>query len=306
MVDILNALGKKGDPFFFLISFDKKEFYAAPLDGLDEDIYYTIDGQEEGKTTSLKKFPLSFSEYKEKFDSLQQEIKQGNTYLSNLCCITPVETKSTLKEIYNNAKGRFKLLFKDRFVCFSPESFVEIQGNQIMTFPMKGTIDSSIENAEEKILNDEKELAEHVMVVDLLRNDLSIVAKKVRVEKFRYVEKVGELLQVSSKITGDLEKGWQKKIGEIFNKILPAGSISGTPKRKSVEILKGIEGFDRGWFSGVFGVFDGKDLKSAVIIRYIEKEGEKLFFKSGCGITEASSAEKEHQEMKDKVYVPFY
>ena len=89
-------------------------------------------------------------------------------------------------------------------------------------------------------------------------------------------------------------------------KLLPAGSISGTPKRKSVEIIEAIEGYERGFFTGVFGVYDGKSLDSAVMIRFLEKTDEGYVFKSGGGITLLSDAFQEYDELCDKVYVPVF
>jgi para-aminobenzoate synthetase component 1 len=138
---------------------------------------------------------------------------------------------------------------------------------------MKGTIDASVHNAREKILADKKEMAEHIMVVDLLRNDLSIVANDVEVEKFRYITEIPagdkKLLHVSSHISGDIGEDWQSKIGTILKELLPAGSISGTPKKSTLEIIERIEAYERGYFSGVFGVFDGESLDSGVMIRFI-------------------------------------
>jgi para-aminobenzoate synthetase component 1 len=147
------------------------------------------------------------------------------------------------------------------------------------------------------------------MIVDLLRNDLSIVSQKVTVEKFRYCENIKagdkELIQVSSKISGELEKDWEKRIGNIISTLLPAGSITGTPKRKTVQILDTIEKYERGYFTGVFGIYDGKTLDSSVIIRYLEKDSQNnLVYKSGGGITSDSDVYKEYQEMCDKVYIP--
>ncbi len=147
------------------------------------------------------------------------------------------------------------------------------------------------------------------MVVDLLRNDLGIVAKKVKVDKFRYIDKINagdkELLQVSSKISGHLEKNWNEKIGDIITSLLPAGSITGTPKKKTVEILNKIEKYDRGFYTGIFGVYDGKSLDSAVMIRFIEKNlNGELVYKSGGGITCDSSSKNEYQELLDKIYIP--
>jgi para-aminobenzoate synthetase component 1 len=153
-------------------------------------------------------------------------------------------------------------------------------------------------------------MAEHVMVVDLLRNDLSMVSKKVRVDKFRYIEKIKagerELLQVSSKIHGELEESWQDRLGDIITTLLPAGSITGTPKKRTTQIIKEIENYNRGFFSGIFGVFDGNSLDSSVMIRFIERNGDQLIYKSGGGITIDSNIKEEYKEMCEKVYVPFF
>lgn len=160
----------------------------------------------------------------------------------------------------------------------------------------------------EIILNDLKEKAEHTMVVDLLRNDLSIISKKVKVNRFRYFDEIKiknkSLLQVSSEIEGELEDNWQNRLGEIITSLLPAGSISGTPKRKTIEIIKDIENYDREFFSGVFGYFDGEKLDSGVMIRFIQKSRDNFIYKSGGGITIDSDVKAEYQEMIDKIYLP--
>ena len=253
--------------------------------------------------------PVSFERYEKAFLEVQEEIKKGNTYLINLTFPSKINIDYSLEEIYRYSDAKFKLLYHDKFVCFSPERFVKIEDNAIFTHPMKGTIDANIPDAKEKILANEKEMAEHTMVVDLLRNDLSIVAKKVRVEKFRYIERIKagerELLQVSSKIRGELEKDWQARLGEILCAMLPAGSITGTPKKSTTQIIQAVEGYERGFYSGIFGLFDGESLDSAIMIRYIEKIGDELYYKSGGGITIDSDVMAEYNEMCEKIYLPF-
>lgn len=111
-------------------------------------------------------------------------------------------------------------------------------------------------------------------------------------------------MQVSSKIVGELEKDYNERIGDIIYAMLPAGSISGAPKKKTIEIIQRAEKGKRGFYTGVFGIFDGKNLDSAVMIRFIEKAKDKLFFRSGGGITFMSNHENEYQELIDKIYVP--
>jgi len=309
--DKFSYLAANRIPFLFIIDYDVKNVLAYPLDELhSEDIEFSIEEQQEKsvKRIEIKKFPISFQSYEEKFNTIIEEIKNGNTYLLNFTQPTPIEINADLKEIYNHSRARFKLRFKDKFVSFSPEPFVSIQDNKIETFPMKGTIDASIENAKEKILADKKELAEHIMIVDLLRNDLGQIGSEVKLEKFRYLEKVHSfdrtLLQVSSHISARLLPDWNERLGEIFKRLLPAGSISGTPKRSSCQIIDRVEGYNRGFFSGVFGVYDGETLKSSVLIRYIEKNGDKLLYKSGGGITLDSNALDEYRELNEKIYIP--
>jgi para-aminobenzoate synthetase component 1 len=137
---------------------------------------------------------------------------------------------------------------------------------------------------------------------------LGIVAKEIKVEKFRYITTINtgdkKLHQVSSHISGLLDSNWKENAGNLISALLPAGSISGTPKRKTVSIIKEIEGYTRGYFTGIFGHFDGNNLYSAVSIRFLEKINGKLIYKSGGGITTDSTWESEYNEMIDKVYIP--
>ena len=97
-----------------------------------------------------------------------------------------------------------------------------------------------------------------------------------------------------------------ESLGDILFRLLPAGSICGAPKKKTVEIIRKVEGYERGFYTGVFGYFDGQNLDSAVAIRYIERQEDQLVFKSGGGITFMSDWEKEYDEMQKKVYVPVF
>ena len=87
--------------------------------------------------------------------------------------------------------------------------------------------------------------------------------------------------------------------------LLPAGSVTGAPKHMTMEIIKKAEGYDRSWYTGIAGIFDGERVDSGVLIRYIEHIDGKLFFKSGGGITYQSQCKDEYNEMISKVYVPF-
>jgi len=307
----LNRLGKEKKPFLFISDFKAKNLEVFLLEELQkEDIEFCIDENYVYQKHShyLHKNPISFKNYKIKFNKVIEKIKSGETYILNLTQATKIDSVLTLKEIYSLANAHYKLRFKDKFVCFSPEKFIQIQSDTIHTYPMKGTIDASQKDAKNKILNDKKEMAEHIMVVDLLRNDLSIVATDVKVEEFRYITEIEagdkKLLQVSSHINGFVGVNWHENIGTILKSLLPAGSISGAPKKSTLEIIESVEEYERGFFSGVFGVYDGKTLDSGVMIRFIQKSTEGYIYKSGGGITLDSEAKLEYNELQDKIYLP--
>ncbi len=307
----INSLGKLRKPFLFISDFKAENLEVILLENLKkEDIEFQITDtlSKVSHTQSLKKYPQSFEKYKKKFNQIIEKIKAGETYLLNLTQETKIEISQDFKDIYTKANANFKLRYKDKFICFSPERFVKIQNNKINTFPMKGTIDASIVDAKEKILANKKELAEHIMVVDLLRNDLSIKAKNVCVEEFRYIQEIDagdkKLLQVSSHISGELDGNWHENLGDILASLLPAGSISGTPKKSTLKIIDEVEEYDRTYFTGVFGVYDGKSFDSGVMIRFIEKTDNGYVYKSGGGITLDSDAKEEYRELLDKIYLP--
>lgn len=313
----MNELGKQGTPFLFVIDYEMKKPIIIPLSDLDQhEIYFKINEISHlpvsntfpEKALSFEKFPISFDEYKASFRIVKNHLQRGDSFLINLTKPTPIALNLSLPEIFERSQAKYQLLFKDEFVLFSPETFVSIQDGIISSHPMKGTIDATLPNAEASILANKKELAEHATIVDLIRNDISMVAEKVWVERFRYIDRLrtneGELLQVSSEICGQLPQHYHEEIGSILFKLLPAGSITGAPKPQTLAIIAEAEQYERGYYTGIFGIFDGKNLDSGVMIRFIEKsETGQLIFKSGGGITVFADVEAEYQEMIDKVYL---
>lgn len=319
IVKKINELGKKKIPFLFIIDYELKQPLVFTLQEIPNNILFDINGKTNCKTIRsnkfknkqlfFEKFPVDKAIYKQKFDNILNHIKYGNSYLVNLTQPTPVKTNLSLEQIFYLSNAKYKLLYKNYFVVFSPEIFIQTKNNRIYSFPMKGTIDAAIPDAELKIMNDAKETAEHYTIVDLIRNDLSMISKNVKVNRFRYIDKIvtnnKQLLQVSSKISGELPENFYENIGDIIFTLLPAGSISGAPKRKTVEIISETEGYTRGYYTGIVGYFDGENIDSGVMIRFIEQSPSGFIYKSGGGITINSNFEKEYQELIDKVYVPF-
>jgi para-aminobenzoate synthetase component I len=309
--DQISAMAADRIPFWFMTDFQATTVRVVPLADLAAHrIRYAMDvpsTRTDRRDAPVVKVPVDLGTYRGMFDQVIAAIRSGHTYLLNLTQPTPLVTDLTLDEIYDRSTGRFRLQVADELVCSSPERFVRIVDGTISTYPMKGTIDAAAPGAAERILADPKEMAEHRMVVDLLRNDLCRVATGVRVDRFRYVEQIRagdkDLLQVSSQISGDLGPDWRERLGQVLRDLLPAGSITGTPKTSTVQLIRQIEGYDRGFYTGVFGVYDGSALDSAVMIRFVERAGDGLVAKSGGGITIDSDPVSEHAELVDKVYV---
>lgn len=310
----MNEYGKAKIPFLFAINFEKTEGFFIENPCQQSQVLFQMQGK--GNKTEVipsipKNYlhisPIGIQAYQKKFDKVFYHLHQGNSFLTNLTVKTPIQTNLSLKEIFLLSTSPYQLFFPERFICFSPERFVKISGNTIYTHPMKGTIDASIPNAEKIILNDSKEKAEHSTVVDLLRNDLGMVATQVQVNKYRYIDRIStrnkEILQVSSQISGILPEPQQ--LGDIIFTMLPAGSVSGAPKRATLQIIKEAEKEPRGFYTGIFGYFDGEELDTAVLIRFIEQDQQQLFFRSGGGITVYSDCKKEYDEVLHKIYFPF-
>ena len=313
----INTLASSGVPFLLITDFKCTQNYVLPLDQIDsEEILYSINGNGNSNKDNcaepikLSREPMPFEDFRGKFDQVHKEISEGNTYLLNLTQPTPIKTDKSLLDIFHHSKAKYKLWFKNQFVVFSPEIFVQIENGKISSFPMKGTIDADLPNAAELLLSSEKEMAEHATIVDLIRNDMSQFANQVHVEKFRYLDEIRtsekHLLQVSSKITGQLNTDYLNELGDIIYSLLPAGSISGAPKKKTLEIIESVEKYERGYYTGIVGFFDGQNFDSGVMIRFIENQEGNKVYKSGGGIHFLSDARSEYQEMIDKVYVPVH
>ena len=311
----INKLAREQKPFLCLIDFDKLRPLVFPLDEVDPDeILYSINGMSNSVSTCKKdlskwiKTPVSKDHYHEAFCKVQHHLHYGDSFLLNLTFPTRIETNLSLQEIFYFSRAKYRIWHNNHFVMFSPEPFIKIKDGVISSYPMKGTIRSSEPDASNAILNNPKETEEHLTIVDLIRNDLAMVAREIKVDNYRYLENItttqAGLLQVSSKITGKVLNKYSSGLGDLLERLLPAGSVTGAPKKKTVEIIRSVEGYKRGYFTGVAGIFDGDSFDSGVMIRFMEQTQEGLIFKSGGGITINSNWKKEYQEMMDKVYVP--
>ncbi len=310
----MNQAGGAAKPFFVITDFTGEHFELWEQQELDQQQILidfpnykntTLENADSLPTKIILDHPLKIKEYQKSFSKVQEYLQQGDTYLCNLTFAQRIDLTADLETIFYQSAARFKIYYPEKFVCFSPEIFVEIKNNRILTYPMKGTFNSENPGA----LATAKEIAEHATVVDLLRNDLSLVAEQVLVENYRYFEEIktstGEsYLQSSSQISGQLKNDWQSSLGNIITTILPAGSVTGAPKKKTLEIIQKVENYKRNFYTGIAGYFDGQDFTSCVLIRFIEKIADHYYFKTGGGITAESQMEAEYQELISKIYVP--
>ena len=313
----MDLLGKLRVPFLCVIDFEMEQPHVFPIHELPEDVKFNFNGARSHSSDdiiqSIKPFhfskePISLDTYTKGFETVMKGIKRGDSFLINLTFPTEINSNFNLDEIYSTAEAKYKLKFFDEWVVFSPEPFVKITDGKIYTYPMKGTIDASVNNAVEVLKKDAKEIAEHNTIIDLLRNDLSRVARKVHVSKYRYLEHISthqkSIYQASSEISGTIKDRYRYHLGQLIMGLLPAGSVSGAPKDRTCEIIRKAEIDKRGFYTGIAVYYDGKNIDSCVLIRYIEERDGKMIARSGGGITFMSKLESEYQELIDKVYVP--
>lgn len=311
----LDALSASGTPCFFLVNFERTETGIWTLeDSACPDFSFPnhpdkVSYDQDLIIPRLYAEPPSEMEFREAFEIVQRGLLRGDSFLTNLTFPVPVQLNCSLEDVYHQAEAKYRILLPDRFVCFSPETFVTInKSGYIESRPMKGTaLDTPKDRA--KLLMSRKEIAEHATIVDLIRNDLSIVAKQVRVTDYRYFEKISTsrrgLLQTSSRIGGQLPEGWRAELGTVLSKLLPAGSISGAPKSATLDIIRAAEQQPRGYYCGIAGYFDGEQVDTCVLIRLIEERGPgDHYFRSGGGITARSRWEDEFNELRSKVRIP--
>lgn len=311
----LNKWGQAHVPFLFVVDFEQQCPIAWKLEDVDPaEVLFDFNGVTNAHAKTTRDVALqvaesiSFREYEKRFNRVVSHMERGDSFLVNLTMKSRINLEGSLRDVFFASRAPYRLWWKNRFVVFSPETFVTTRDRSIYAYPMKGTIDAATPNAHEQILNDRKELAEHVTIVDLIRNDLSEVANVVEVVRFRYVQEVRsrerKLLQVSSEIFGRLRDEYIYKTGDLLTALLPAGSVSGAPKVKTCEIIREAEGEPRGFYTGVCGYFDGENLDSAVMIRFIEESESGFYYRSGGGITAQSDAGREFDEVLKKIYVP--
>jgi para-aminobenzoate synthetase component I len=256
---------------------------------------------------------ISKTAYIDTIQKLKQHILRGDCYEINFCqeffaedaVIDPVHVYHKLIQLSPNP---FAALYKlnDKFcICASPERYLKKEGNKIFSQPIKGTSKRDLVNKENDLQNknylsaNEKEKSENVMVVDLVRNDLSKVCKEgtVKVDELFGVYSFPQVHQMISTISGQVKDNIEGV--DIIKATFPMGSMTGAPKKRVMELIEHYEQTKRGLFSGAIGYInpDG-DFDFNVVIRSIfyNATTRYLSFQAGGGITFYSDAEKEYEE----------
>ena len=186
----------------------------------------------------------------------------------------------------------------------SPEAQIVIKNNKATIYPIAGTFkrtgDDEFDKKEaEKLSNDIKENSEHVMLVDLARNDLSKVSKNVEVERFKDIQFYSHVIHLVSKVSGNIKS--DKKI-DLISGTFPAGTLSGAPKHKAMQLIEEHENISREFYGGAIGFmgFNG-DFNHAIIIRSFLSKNRRLFYQAGAGIVFKSKSDSENQEVYNKI-----
>lgn len=188
----------------------------------------------------------------------------------------------------------------------SPETLVKLESGVLHTFPLAGTRPRGKNSAEDlqlekELLSDEKELAEHNMLVDLGRNDLGKISKfgSVQVDKLHSIEKFSHVMHIGSIVRGEIRADFDAL--SAIEAVLPAGTLSGAPKIRACELIAELENNKRGIYGGAIGYIDFTgNLDTAIAIRIIYKKNGKIFVRSGAGIVADSVPEKEFEECLNK------
>lgn len=253
-------------------------------------------------------------EYLAKVQELREQIKEGNTYQGNFTTSFECESSLSSSEIFLSLLSKqstpYQALLHTPFgevISFSPELFFSIEGESIITEPMKGTMPRGKSESEDRankefLQNDIKNRSENVMIVDLLRNDLSKIAQKasVKVPKLFEIHTYPTLFQMTSTISATLK---ESRLYEIFKALFPCGSISGAPKKSTLEILQNLERRERGVYCGALGIVEKDKATFSIPIRtfFREKDSQRLHYGVGSGIVWDSVGESEYEELKTKM-----
>lgn len=304
----------------FLLKGDEVEiqYLLVVEDEIEEDLECILDGEcntELSRSVSgdVKiKLRIHKDEYFQKVNKILEHLHHGSIYEVNFCqefyaentCIHPLETYQNLNNISNPPFASFVKLYDKYVLCASPERYIKKEGDTIISQPIKGTAKRSHDPEEDALLktaleNDEKERSENIMIVDLVRNDLSKTALKgtVNVEELCKIYTFDQVHQMISTVTSKVESTTHPV--DIIKSTFPMGSMTGAPKISAMQIIEELEETKRGVYSGGIGYFTPNgDFDFNVVIRSILYNETKQYisYSVGGAITAKSDPLREYEE----------
>lgn len=283
-----------------LIKIVREEYKAATKN-------YKHDGIIVNKSDSLE-------QYSKKVNKIKEYIKEGHIFQTVLSQRWTIQTEQKGFELYKNLRESnpspylYYFNFGDfEIIGSSPEMVVKQQGARVYTCPIAGTRPRGANQEEDALLkndllSDEKEKSEHVMLVDLARNDMGRIAEigTVKVTEFMEVHNYSHVMHIVSKVEG--KKKDDNHPLDLVSSFLPAGTLSGAPKFRAMEIIDELETVRRGMYGGATGYIDfSGDMDFCITIRTMIKKGNKVYLQAGAGIVADSVPENEYKECCNKV-----
>ncbi len=256
---------------------------------------------------------FSKEEYCEMVERAKEHIREGDIFQIVLSNRLSAEFEGSLLGTYRILRTQnpspYMFYFSGTDVEIagaSPETLVKLENGVLHTFPLAGTRRRGKDDAEDKaleadLLSDEKELAEHNMLVDLGRNDLGRISRfgSVKVEKLRSIERFSHVMHIGSTVRGEIREGCDAL--DAVRSVLPAGTLSGAPKIRACQLIAELENNKRGLYGGAVGYIDFTgNLDTCIAIRSAFKKNGRVFIRSGAGIVADSVPENEHQECINK------
>jgi anthranilate synthase component 1 len=256
---------------------------------------------------------LSKEEYKRMVERAKEYIKQGDIFQAVLSRRFETEYADSLLNAYrvlrttNPSPYMVFLQNEDlQLIGTSPETLVRLQDGVLSTFPIAGSRPRGKNREEDKalereLLEDEKELAEHNMLVDLARNDLGKISKfaSVRVVSYKSIQRYSKIMHIVSEVEGIIRE--EKDAFDAIEALLPAGTLSGAPKIRACEIIEELEKEPRGIYGGAIGYIDFTgNMDICIAIRMAVKKKDKVYVQAGGGIVADSIPEKEYEESGHK------
>ncbi|MCL2701728.1 MAG: anthranilate synthase component I family protein [Phycisphaerae bacterium] len=320
LMDKVIAFDHFKQKIYIIVNIPTENIEQSYIRGVTElkDIEKTIltpaaHGEEESLVRG--EFTQAFTEerFKEMVGTVKRHIVEGDIFQAVISNRFKAHFKGSLMNTYRILRTLnpspymvYMNLDNMEIACSSPETLVALRDGEVSSFPLAGTCPRGKTPEEDKalceaLLMDEKELAEHDMLVDLARNDIGKVCRfgSVQVREYRQIKRFSHVSHISSHVTGTLREG--RDAMDVIAAALPAGTLSGAPKKRACEIIDAVEGIKRGVYGGAIGYIDfAGNMDMCIGIRMAVLKDGNVFVQSGAGIVADSVPENEYRETQNK------